>query len=360
MKKILIAILTVFLVASPVIAQSEQSETYKGRVEEVNIVDCESDMGEDYICYTYEVTILGTQEQVDTMVSMLEENEEPFKVGDKVYLSHMKGLDGNGTWSITGYARSSSILIWSLVFVLLIFLIGGVRSLGSILSLILSFGIIYFFIIPQIINTGRVVLIGYIGIFLILILGMYLSHGFKKTTTLALLSSLIGVAIVSVLSLLFLEIFNINGMGEETAFLLSSQMEGSINVKMLFYTSILIGAVGVLDDVTIGQIASMNEIYQANRKLNAKELYKRTMNVGKEHIASMINTLFIVYAGSSLPLVLLMYLSNRDMGTLVSIDMVSEEIIRTLAISISLLLVVPIATYMGSLLMVGNKESKTV
>jgi uncharacterized membrane protein len=74
----------------------------------------------------------------------------------------------------------------------------------------------------------------------------------------------------------------------------------------------------------------------------------------------MINTLFIVYAGSSLPLVLLMYLSNRDMGTLVSIDMVSEEIIRTLAISISLLLVVPIATYMGSLLMVGNKESKTV
>jgi uncharacterized membrane protein len=84
------------------------------------------------------------------------------------------------------------------------------------------------------------------------------------------------------------------------------------------------------------------------------------MNVGKEHIASMINTLFIVYAGSSLPLVLLMYLSNRDMGTLVSIDMVSEEIIRTLAISISLLLVVPIATYMGSLLMVGNKESKTV
>jgi uncharacterized membrane protein len=129
---------------------------------------------------------------------------------------------------------------------------------------------------------------------------------------------------------------------------------------MLFYTSILIGAVGVLDDVTIGQIASMNEIYQANRKLNAKELYKRTMNVGKEHIASMINTLFIVYAGSSLPLVLLMYLSNRDMGTLVSIDMVSEEIIRTLAISISLLLVVPIATYMGSLLMVGNKESKTV
>jgi uncharacterized membrane protein len=356
MKKILIAILTIFVVASPVFAQSEQSETYKGRVEEVNIVDCESDIGEDYICYTYKVTILDTQEQVETMVSMLEENDKPFKVDDKVYLSQMEGLDGNGTWSITGYARGRSILVWSLLFVLLIFLIGGVRSLGSILSLILSFGVIYFFIIPQIINTGKVVLIGYIGIFLILILGMYLSHGFKKTTTLALLSSLIGVGIVSVLSLLLLEIFNINGLGEETAFLLSSQMEGSINVKMLFYTSILIGAVGVLDDVTIGQIASMNEIYEANKNVDTLELYKRTMNVGKEHIASMINTLFIVYAGSSLPLVLLMYLSNRDIGTLVSIDMISEEVVRTLAISISLLLVVPIATYIGSIIITRNNK----
>jgi uncharacterized membrane protein len=235
-------------------------------------------------------------------------------------------------------------------------LIGGVKSLGSILSLILSFGVIYLFIIPQIINTGKVVLIGYIGVFLILVLGMYLSHGFKKTTTLALLSSLIGVGIVSVLSLLLLEIFNINGLGEETAFLLSSQMEGSINVKMLFYTSILIGAVGVLDDVTVGQVSSMNEIYEANRDVSATELYKRTMNVGKEHIASMINTLFIVYAGASLPLVLLMYLSNRDIGTLVSIDMISEEIVRTLAISISLLLVVPISTYISSLLLKRVKE----
>jgi uncharacterized membrane protein len=356
MKKIVIAILIIFLTVIPVFAQSEQSESYKGQVEKVNIVDCENDVQENYVCYTYDVTILDTEEQVETMTVMLEEGDRPFEVGDKVYLTYMEGLGGNDIWSITGYARGTSVLVWSLLFVLLIFLIGGVKSLGSILSLILSFGVIYLFIIPQIINTGKVVLIGYIGVFLILVLGMYLSHGFKKTTTLALLSSLIGVGIVSVLSLLLLEIFNINGLGEETAFLLSSQMEGSINVKMLFYTSILIGAVGVLDDVTVGQVSSMNEIYEANREVSAAELYKRTMNVGKEHIASMINTLFIVYAGASLPLVLLMYLSNRDIGTLVSIDMISEEIVRTLAISISLLLVVPISTYISSLLLKRVKE----
>jgi uncharacterized membrane protein len=146
-------------------------------------------------------------------------------------------------------------------------------------------------------------------------------------------------------------------MGEETAFLLSSQMEGSLDIRMLFFVSIVLGASGVLDDVVIGQVTSMNEIYEANSDLSVSELYKRTMNVGKEHVASMINTLFIVYAGSSLPLVVLMYLSNRNIGTLVSIDMISEEIVRTLAISMSLLLVVPISTYLGAILISKHNES---
>jgi uncharacterized membrane protein len=159
---------------------------------------------------------------------------------------------------------------------------------------------------------------------------------------------------VSVLAWISLNILNINGLGEETAFLLSSQMDGDLNIKLLFFISILIGAVGVLDDVTVGQISSMYEIYEANTKLTSFDLYRKTMNVGKEHVSSMINTLFIVYAGSSLPLVVLMYLSNRDIGTLVSIDMISEEIVRTLAISMSLLLIVPIATYIGSFTITRN------
>jgi uncharacterized membrane protein len=147
-------------------------------------------------------------------------------------------------------------------------------------------------------------------------------------------------------------------MGDESAFLLSSQMDGDINIRTLFLFSIVLGATGVLDDVVIGQVTSMNEIYQTDKKLSVSELYRKTMNVGKEHVASMINTLFIVYAGSSLPLVVLMYLSNRDLGTLVSIDMISEEIVRTLAISTSLLLVVPISTYLSSLFLRRNTASQ--
>jgi uncharacterized membrane protein len=356
MKKILIAFFLLFTTFSPVIAQIDDTETFKGKIQEVNQVDCEATFEEEYVCYTYTVELKDNKEIVETMPSTLESTEQPFKIGDSVYLTQLKSLEGNDTWSITGYARGRTILICSLGFIALAIIIGGWKSLGSVLSLLTSFVIIYFFIIPQIINTGKVILIGYIGVFLILIIGMYLSHGFRKLTTISLISTFVGVIIVSILTLILLEVLNITGLGEETAFLLSSQMNGTLNIKALFFTSILIGAAGVLDDVTVGQVSSMYEIYKANPRLTTKQLYSRTMNIGREHVSSMINTLFIVYAGSSLPLVVLMYLSNRNFETLISIDMISEEVARTLVISMSLLLVVPISTYISATILTHQKK----
>jgi len=348
MKKFLLSILLLVLAVSPVLAEDVQETKLKGEVTAVNIVDCDEGLGDEYICYTYDVYIKDTKESVQTMVSILQSSGESFKVGDAIYLTGMQDLDGNDTWSITSYARNGSILFWLGIFIILVFLIGGKKSLGSILSLFLSFLVLYIFIIPQIINSGNVIWVGYIGVFIILTLGMYLAHGFKKQTTIALVSTYIGVGIVSVLVLVLMESLHINGMGEETAFLLSSQIGESLDIQKLFFISIIISAIGVLDDVAIGQVSAMYEIYTVDTSIGGKELYRKTMNVGKEHVASMINTLFIVYAGSSLSLVMLMYLSNRDIGTLVSIDMISEEIVRTLAISIALLLVVPISTYISA------------
>jgi uncharacterized membrane protein len=284
------------------------------------------------------------------MTSILEKTDRPFRTGDSVYLSAMEDLDGEWTWGITGYARGVDILILSIIFIALAVLVGGKKSIGSIVSLIVSFFIIYSFLIPRIIDYGNIFVVGYIAVLLIMIIGMYLSHGFKKTTTIALISTFIGIVAVSVISWIIMELVNINGMGDETAFLLSSQANGSVDIKTLFFMSIIIGAVGVLDDVTVGQVSSMYEILKTNRKLTPRELYTKTMNVGREHVSSMINTLFIVYAGSSLPFVSLMYLSNRDAATLVSVDLIAEEIARALAISICLVILIPISTYISSLL----------
>jgi uncharacterized membrane protein len=348
MKKILIAILILLSFVSVSFAQEEAQQKIKGKVVSMNEIECSQELDIDYVCYTYDVYISDTNETITTMSSMLERSEDSFEVGDPVYITSMQDLDGSDTWSITGYVRGNTILLWSLVFVILAILIGGKKSIGSILSLILSFVVLYFFTIPALINSSNLILVGYLAVLVILTLSMYLAHGFKKQTTIALVSTYIGVGIVSVLTLILMKNLNINGMGEENAFLLSSQMGGAIDIRNLFFISVIIGAVGVLDDVAIGQVSSMYEIYMADRNIDGQELYKKTMNVGREHVASMVNTLFIVYAGSSLSLVMLMYLSNRDMGNLVSIDMITEEIVRTLAISIALLLVVPISTYISA------------
>jgi uncharacterized membrane protein len=348
MKKVLIAIAILITSFSALTAQEERAKTYKGNVQSVNEVQCQQSIEEQYVCFTYDVYVKELDKKVETMLSTLEQQSEAFKVGDSVYLTNMEGLEGESTWSITGYDRGTSILLWTIVFLTLIFLIGGKRSIGSILSLILSFVVIYLFLIPRITASNNILLFGYITVFIILTLGMYLAHGFRKLTTIALTSTLIGIIIVSVFSWLLINTLNINGMGDESAFLLSSHMQGDINIRVLFLFSIILGATGVLDDVAIGQVASMNEIYQANKEVSIIDLYKKTMNVGKEHVASMINTLFIVYAGSSLPLVVLIYLSNREIGTLISIDMISEEIVKTLVISMSLLIVVPISTLISA------------
>ena len=348
MKRIIIAIMILLSFVSVSYAQENTIEKFKGKVVSVNEVECLQQLDMDYVCYTYDVSLSSSETTITTMSSMIERSEDSFKVGDPVYVTSMQDLDGQDTWRITGYVRGGTILFWSFLFIILTFIVGGRKSFGSILSLVLSFVVLYFFMIPSLISSSNILLIGYIGSFVILTLSMYLAHGFKRQTTIALMSTYLGVLIVSILAWVLMESLHVNGMGEENAFLLASQTAGSIDIQKLFFISIIIGAVGVLDDVTIGQVSSMYEIYTANRNIEGYELYKKTMNVGNEHVASMINTLFLVYAGSSLSLVMVMYLCSRDVGNLVSIDMITEEIVRTLAISIALLLVVPISTYISA------------
>ncbi|MCD4811885.1 YibE/F family protein [bacterium] len=355
MKKLFLSLFILFLTISPILADEISEETRKGKILQVNIVECIEALGEEYVCYTYDVYLKETQEEVVTMISMMEKTDIPFSEGDAVYLTRMQDLEGNNTWNITGYDRAMTMLLWAMVFVVLVFVVCGRRSSGPILSLVLSFIILYFFTVPQLLSSPNTVFIGYLAAFLILTFGMYLAHGLKKQTTVALVSTYMGIGIVSLLAWMLMRSLHLSGMGEETAFWLSVHMDGAINIRHLFFVSIIIGAVGVLDDVAVGQVSSMYEIHTANINIGAKELYRKTMNVGREHVASMINTLFIVYAGSSLSLVMLMYMSNRDMATLVSIDLISEEIVRTLAISIALLLVVPISTYISAWLLTKDR-----
>ena len=167
------------------------------------------------------------------------------------------------------------------------------------------------------------------------------------------MGTLIALIITGILSSVFVEAARLTGFAsEEAGFLrVARQM---INIKGLLLAGIIIGVLGILDDITISQSAIVFQLKEANKKLKFNELYKRAMNVGQDHISSMVNTLVLVYAGASLPLLLLFIDNPQPFFEVINYEIIADEIVRTLVGSIGLILAVPITTLIAAL--VSNKK----
>ncbi len=172
------------------------------------------------------------------------------------------------------------------------------------------------------------------------------THGVSKKTIVAFFSTLIVFSLVGVFSYLAIEIFRLTGFSSEEASFLSFY-QPNVDMKGILLAGIMIGALGVLDDITVSQASIVFQLKEVDKNLSQKELFFRAMNVGRDHIASMINTLFLVYAGASLPLLMLFVNNPHPVSEIINYEIIAEEIVRTLIGSIGLILAVSITTYLG-------------
>jgi uncharacterized membrane protein len=154
--------------------------------------------------------------------------------------------------------------------------------------------------------------------------------------------------ITGILAMIFVEATKLTGFSSEEASFLQIYKQG-VNMKGILLAGIIIGAMGVLDDITIAQVSVVFQLENTDKKLTRGELYKRAMDVGKDHISSMINTLVLVYAGAALPLLLLFVQNPHSFSEIINYEMVAEEIVRTIVGSIGLITAVPITSYIASL-----------
>lgn len=348
MKKIFfvyILLLTIFL---PTVIYAQEEDLYKGVVLSSSEVPCSDVFDDGYTCFEYVVNIPELNEEMSTIPLLSETQSPKFKQGDKVYISSLTDEYGDVQWSITGYNRNLSILFLVGVFSMLAVVIGRRQGLGSLISLAFTVFILYVWAIPKILNGGDVLFIGITTVTITLIVIMYASHGINTKSTIAIFSTLIGIFLVAILAKIFSNSVKVDGLGSEEAFILLSQTNGTVNLSDVFFVSILIGAMGVLDDVVMSQISAIQEIYKTNSNLSTIELYKKAMNIGRDHISSMVNTLFIAYAGSSLAVVMLLTYSSGGIGNIIQIDVIAEEIVRTVTSSIGILLVVPISSIIAA------------
>jgi uncharacterized membrane protein len=254
--------------------------------------------------------------------------------------------DGSINPSFVDFVRTKSLVILGIIFVLVCIVVSGWKGFRSLVATGLSILVILFFIVPQI-NAGKdPVFVSLIGSFVFLTLSQYLVYGWTMKTHLSLAGILFSIAIMGVLSVIFVNFAQLNGTGDESAIYLL-QLPGQINIKNLLIAGIIIGSLGIMDDLIVGQTSVVIEIFRANPNMSLRDRFSRSMNVGRDHIAATVNTLVFAYLGASLPLFLLFTLGNADFLTLLNQSILAEEVVRTLVGTIGLFLAVPVSTFLA-------------
>jgi uncharacterized membrane protein len=278
-----------------------------------------------------------------------------FKVGDQVVLgkvakqpSEIVTIDTVPDYVIVDRYRVNGLLFAGLLFVVLAFVFGRRKGLLSILGLAITAVILIFFTAPQLLAGKNPVLIASVSAGIIAIVTMFTAHGFNVRTKISIASTIVSLACAIGLSYLLVYAVQLFGLGQADAFLLQTGYLGAINLQGLLLAGLIISLLGVLDDVTTAQTATVDELLKANPKLSFKELYNSAMSVGREHIASLINTLILVYVGAGLPLFLLLVAAtNQPIWILLNSENIAEEIVRAIAGSAALILAVPISTLLA-------------
>jgi uncharacterized membrane protein len=246
-----------------------------------------------------------------------------------------------------------SSLWWVLaVFVLLVLALAGRRGFFSMIGLGVSIAVLILYAVPSLLSGTSPVAITLVAAAIILCLSLPLAHGFNLRTAIALVSSLGALAIAAIASLSIVNAMQLFGTGSEEGVFLQFLGDIDIDTRGILLGGIIIGTIGVIDDIVASQVATVAELKSANPSLGLGELFKRGLRVGREHIASLVNTLVLAYAGASLPLFLLFsYYRTQPNWVVANSDFVSEEVVRALVGSMTLILAVPIATFLAALVL---------
>ena len=271
--------------------------------------------------------------------------------GQEVILTKITNQSGKTSYSIYDTYRLNPLLVLLVLFFVLIVIVAGLKGIGSVLGMSFSLFIIMVFIIPNILSGKDPLAVTVVGSVAIIFVSTYLAHGVSKKTTVALISTLIALILAAAFSIFAINFAKLTGLGNEDFANLMLGTTSFINIKGLFLSGIIIGTLGALNDITTTQSATIFELKKTNDKLKFSQLLKKGFGVGKEHIASLVNTLILAYAGSSIAIFIFLALNPAHLPywVILNNEIISGEIIRIIAGSSGLILAVPIVTLIASL-----------
>jgi uncharacterized membrane protein len=361
--RILFVVLSLFLffgtstVSAQQVIQEEKLEAVVTQIKEEKQIEQE---GKKQLYQKLELLITKGSQKGEKIIiengNLPQANVIEYEVGDTLMVTASKDYENKPVYYLTDFIRRD-VLYWLFgIFVAVTVIIGGLRGATSLFGMAFSFLIIFTFILPQINNGHNPVLITILGSLAIIPVTFSLSHGFNKKTLTAMIGTVIALIITGLLATVFVNAAHLLGFASEEAMFLASMKPEQINIQGLLLAGIIIGALGVLDDVTISQAAVVHQLKKAAPHLTFVELYNKAMHVGRDHIASVVNTLVLVYTGAAMPLLLLFINNPMPFAEVINYEILAEEIMRTLVASIGLILAVPLTTLLAAYL-IGKKKS---
>ena len=297
-------------------------------------------------CKLVEITI-NEGERRGERLELEQPLDSAIESGDGILVDLVDLGDGTVQAVFYDFERGTPMLLLVILFVTAIIVLGRWRGVGALAGLAMSFVVIIVFALPALLDGSNAVAVAIVAAGAIAFIALFLAHGTGLATATALLSTFASLAITAVLAGAFLAMSNFTGFGDENVAFLDA-LGTQIDPRGLLLAGIVIGSLGVLDDVTVTQVSAVWELKRAAPDASFGELYGRALRIGRDHISSTVNTLFLAYAGASLPLLLLFSEANQGLGSVATRELVAVEIVRALVGSIGLVASVPISTALAA------------
>lgn len=360
MKKLILIILCSLSLPFIVKAQDQvldvpEDELFRAKViqileeREIDSLDGETYRQQNLLLEGTEGKWKGQQVTVEGISDIQIVNSLIFNKGDRVIVAASPAPDGTIRYYLVDAIRSSALLWLAILFAITVLLVGKWKGLRALVVLGISTLVLLWYIIPQILDGANPLLISVLGSTIIMAAAIFLTEGYNRESRLAFFIIFLLLGVLLVFSKFFTIAAHLTGLATEEAIFITG-LQADINVEGLLLAGIIIGTLGALDDIILNQLAIVQELRNANTTLNSREIYQKAMRIGTTHISAIVNTLFLAYAGASLPLLVLFSLHEApflSFSDVINSEVIATEIVRTLVGSIILVMAVPLTTYLA-------------
>lgn len=331
-------------IASSQELHNEFVATWRGEVLEVVEQEMREIPGTDteHLFQSLRIKILDGPRQGEAL--SIENDYLELEKGDKFYFNYIKYIDGEEVYAVVNIDRRGALIFFSLLFVFAVIVFGGWQGVRSLVALAGSFAAIFYLLLPGILQGWNPLLVSFAVASAILFVAIFFTHGFNRESAVAYGGTMTAVVLTGILAVIAVGASSLSGFASDESVYLNFNTKGALDFTGLLLGAIIIGVLGVLDDIAVTQAAVVTELYSSNPLMGRKEVYRRALRVGREHVGALVNTLVLAYAGVSLPLLLYFHQSPVSFSSLINAEIFATEIIRTIIGSIGLIMTVPIVT----------------